>query len=126
MGSKFGIVSRWPLCACTCMVVLATAFVGNGQVAGAAAGGSAIDIQIDVPYNLPVASQPESIAAAQAAVDAINKNGGVNGHKLSLSVCNTDLNPSSSWLALPRRSAAMSPRLWVTLTFLLTRKTSRY
>lgn len=96
MGSKFGIVSRWPLCACTCMVVLATAFVGNGQVAGAAAGGSAIDIQIDVPYNLPVASQPESIAAAQAAVDAINKNGGVNGHTLSLSVCNTDLNPSSS------------------------------
>jgi ABC-type branched-subunit amino acid transport system substrate-binding protein len=99
MGWKLGIVSRWQLCACTCMAILATAFVGSGQVAGAAgtkAGGSPINIQIDVPYNLPVASQPESIAAAQAAVDAINKNGGVNGHKLSLSVCNTDLNPSSS------------------------------
>ena len=99
MRKKHSTTLRWQLFVCTLMATLVTACIGSSQAAGAAerqAGGSPIAIQIDVPYNLPVASQPESIAAAQAAVNAVNKNGGVNGHKLVLNVCNSDLNPTSA------------------------------
>jgi len=45
--------------------------------------------------NNPIYSAPESFQGAEAAVDAINASGGVNGHKLILITCNNQLNPNA-------------------------------
>jgi branched-chain amino acid transport system substrate-binding protein len=68
---------------------------GSSTSSAAAATGSAIKLMIVGIENNPIYSAPESFEGAQAAVDAINAAGGVNGHKLTLITCNNELDPNA-------------------------------
>jgi branched-chain amino acid transport system substrate-binding protein len=64
---------------------------GSGS---SAASGSPIKIGIIVPVHAAV-DYSEAVSAAQGAVRAVNAAGGVNGHPLVLSVCNSALLPTT-------------------------------
>lgn len=62
----------------------------------APASGSPIKIATWASYTNPAYSAPEKQSAAEAAVDAINAAGGVNGHPLQVVTCDTDLDPNKT------------------------------
>lgn len=66
----------------------------------APATGSPVTIMIMAVKNTPVLAQQEQFDAAQARVDSINDNGGVNGHKLVLEQCDTKLDPNAEQACL--------------------------
>ncbi|HEX4253782.1 MAG TPA: ABC transporter substrate-binding protein [Streptosporangiaceae bacterium] len=66
---------------------------GGSSGSSSSASGTPIKIGISVPEH-QITDYTEAASAAQGAVRAINKEGGVNGHPLQLIVCNTGLNPN--------------------------------
>lgn len=76
----------------------------SGSAGATAATGSPLQILTVNTLNQPIANQPEGVAAEQAAVLAINKSGGINGHPIKLTVCNNDFNPNGA-VACARQAA---------------------
>jgi branched-chain amino acid transport system substrate-binding protein len=73
-------------------VIAACSSSGGGTSGGsvdADPGSSAITIGGTGPIASSVLSQPERLAAEQAAISAINADGGINGHQLKLDWCDT-------------------------------------
>lgn len=70
-------------------VLTACASSGGGTSGGDSSGSSTITIGGAGPVSSSVLSQPERLAAEQAAISTINAAGGVNGHKLKLDWCDT-------------------------------------
>jgi ABC-type branched-subunit amino acid transport system substrate-binding protein len=60
------------------------------------ASGSPIKVMVIGPFNAPVAAVPQVGAGGQAAGDAINAAGGVNGHKVDVILCDDQENPNKS------------------------------
>jgi ABC-type branched-subunit amino acid transport system substrate-binding protein len=58
--------------------------------------GSTIKIRTIAAVGSPLTNYPDVKAASQAAVDAINKAGGVGGHKIEYSFCNTRGEPNQA------------------------------
>ncbi len=92
-------------CAVAAALVLAACSSGSsGGGASSTASADAAKAPTGTPIHIitinslndPIANQPEGVAAAQAAVLAINKAGGINGHPLDLAVCNTSFNPNGA------------------------------
>ena len=81
-----------------------TAPAADSTASAAPATGTPIHIITTNSLNNPIANQPESVAAEQAAVLAINKAGGINGHPIVLTVCNNSFNPNGS-VACAREAA---------------------
>jgi ABC-type branched-subunit amino acid transport system substrate-binding protein len=55
-----------------------------------------VSIGIVAPENTAVLNLPESVASAQAAVDALNKRGGLDGHRVVLDYCNDMGDPNQA------------------------------
>jgi ABC-type branched-subunit amino acid transport system substrate-binding protein len=51
---------------------------------------------VDVGLDNPIQAEPEAPVAARAAATAIDKSGGVNGHKIDIIVCNNQANANQS------------------------------
>ena len=66
----------------------------GGSGGSSAASGSPIKLGIIVPIHA-VVDYSDAVSAAQGAVRAVNAAGGVNGHPLVLSVCNSALLPTT-------------------------------
>lgn len=62
---------------------------GSGGSGAAGSGSSTITIGGTGPVASSVLSQPERQAAEEAAISAINADGGINGHQLKLDWCDT-------------------------------------
>lgn len=58
--------------------------------------GSPIKILNDATVNSPVGSWPGTVAAAETAADAINTEGGVNGHPIEIVYCNSKQTPNGA------------------------------
>jgi branched-chain amino acid transport system substrate-binding protein len=76
---------------------------GGGGSSGSGSGsGSVISLQVDTNMTpealLGGVAYPEPYQGAQAAAAAINKAGGINGHKVQVSVCDTQADPNQSAL----------------------------
>jgi branched-chain amino acid transport system substrate-binding protein len=84
-----------------------TAPAAGSTASAAAATGTPIHIITTNSLDNPIANQPEGVAAEQAAVLAINKAGGINGHPIVLTVCNNSFNPNGS-VACAREAATGS------------------
>src|SRR6201996_3560651 len=61
---------------------------GSPAAAGSAGSGSTISLYQILPLQSQITSLPFFHTPAVAAVDQINAAGGINGHKLKLTVCN--------------------------------------
>jgi ABC-type branched-subunit amino acid transport system substrate-binding protein len=73
-------------------VIAACSSSGGGTSGGSAdadAGSSTITIGGTGPIASSVLSQPERLATEEAAISAINADGGINGHQLKLDWCDT-------------------------------------
>jgi ABC-type branched-subunit amino acid transport system substrate-binding protein len=68
---------------------------GGSGGSGSSAAGS-IKILVTGPFTGTTYSTPEIPLAAQAAASTINASGGVNGHKISIVLCNDQDNPNVS------------------------------
>jgi ABC-type branched-subunit amino acid transport system substrate-binding protein len=67
-----------------------------GASASSAASASSIKVMVIGPFNAPVAAVPQVGAAGQAAADAINTAGGVEGRKIDVILCDDQENPNKS------------------------------
>lgn len=67
---------------------------GTGS-SGSAATGSALKIMLEGAISGPVYALPEMVTGAQAAVNRVNSEGGVKGHKLVLISCDDQGNPNN-------------------------------
>jgi ABC-type branched-subunit amino acid transport system substrate-binding protein len=68
---------------------------GNAKGSGGkAGGGSTIKLMSIMTTQSSVLGYPEGAAAIQARVSAINDAGGINGHRLSLTICNDQNDPN--------------------------------
>jgi ABC-type branched-subunit amino acid transport system substrate-binding protein len=68
---------------------------GGAGTPSTAASGTPIKVMTIAPINVPVGAGlafPEIGVAAQAAADAINRAGGIKGHPIQLSVCDSKFN----------------------------------
>ena len=103
--SRRGRQWRWLLIGSAAMVCAAcsssgssssssTAAAGGGSTAAAGGSSSPIRIMGEGVFNSPNVSLPDASAAMTAAVDSINANGGVNGHKLTLDLCDDKFDPN--------------------------------
>jgi ABC-type branched-subunit amino acid transport system substrate-binding protein len=74
------------------MLIGAAASLGMaacGDAAGSAGDVSVIKIRTIAAVGSPLTNYPDVQAASKAAAEAINKAGGINGHKIEYSFCNT-------------------------------------
>ena len=62
--------------------------------AAPAADGEPIKLMSIYVKNNPAFSQPQTFAGAQARVEAINADGGINGHPIELIECDSNLDPN--------------------------------
>jgi ABC-type branched-subunit amino acid transport system substrate-binding protein len=62
---------------------------------GSTATGSVLKIMIEGAISGPVYALPEMVTGAQAGVDRVNSEGGVEGHKLQLVTCDDQGNPNN-------------------------------
>jgi ABC-type branched-subunit amino acid transport system substrate-binding protein len=68
----------------------------DGKKGSSAEGGAPIKIMVSGAISGPVYSVPEMVTGAQAAVNRINAEGGVNGRKLELLSCDDQGNPNTA------------------------------
>jgi branched-chain amino acid transport system substrate-binding protein len=66
----------------------------SGTAAAVTASKSPIKVEIIAVLSNPAFSDPEAATAAQAYVKEANASGGINGHPIDLTVCNSNLNPN--------------------------------
>ena len=66
----------------------------SGSTSGAATG-STLKIMLEGAISGPVYALPEMVTGAQAAVNRVNSEGGVKGHKLQLISCDDQGNPNN-------------------------------
>jgi branched-chain amino acid transport system substrate-binding protein len=85
--------------------ILASAALGSLAVAACSSGGGSsqassssapINIMTISTVNSPDESLPETQTAGQAAVNAINAAGGINGHKINWTFCDDEFNPNTA------------------------------
>jgi ABC-type branched-subunit amino acid transport system substrate-binding protein len=69
---------------------------GNSAAAGGGAGknGSTIKLMVIGDLSGPILSLPQLVTGAQAGVNEVNAAGGVNGHKIELLSCNSQVDPN--------------------------------
>lgn len=99
-----GSRKRWLLCAVVVLGVAGLVLAGCGSSAkgnatattsgSSAATGSPINLQVDVELTGSSTVNPQIVAGAKIAAAAINKAGGVNGHKLNIIGCDDQGNPN--------------------------------
>jgi len=65
---------------------------------GTAADGNSVMITVCGSFSQPAFALKQITTAAQAAVDQVNKDGGVNGKKIDLIACDDNGNPNGSTL----------------------------
>lgn len=70
-----------------------TSASSSGSTSSSGSNAGAIKIGIATPLGSPIANYPGVFAGAQAAVNAIDKAGGVGGHQIVLDTCNTKGDP---------------------------------
>jgi ABC-type branched-subunit amino acid transport system substrate-binding protein len=73
-----------------------TASATSGGSGGSGASGSKLTVALAAPTNNAVISDPYSISGAQAAINALNKRGGLAGHPLELDYCNDQVDPNQT------------------------------
>lgn len=66
----------------------------GASTAAVTASKSPLKVEIIAVLSNPAFSDPEAATAAQAYVKEANASGGINGHPIELSVCNSNLNPN--------------------------------
>jgi ABC-type branched-subunit amino acid transport system substrate-binding protein len=66
----------------------------SNQPGGSAGGNGTIKLMVIGDLSSPVLSLPQLVPGAQAAVNAVNAGGGVNGHKIELLSCNSQADPN--------------------------------
>jgi ABC-type branched-subunit amino acid transport system substrate-binding protein len=74
----------------------ATAIALSIPASGMAASKAPIKIMQLVTLNTVEQNLPDEVAGGNAAVDAINKAGGIAGHKIQLTQCNDQYNPNTA------------------------------
>jgi ABC-type branched-subunit amino acid transport system substrate-binding protein len=84
--------------ACAAAAMLAGCDSSTSTAAGGAStdGGATIKIMVTGTLSSPAASFPQAANGAQAAAQAINSAGGVDGHKIQIITCNDNLSPSGA------------------------------
>lgn len=78
---------------------------GSSDEGSAAGGGDAIKVMTIGPVEAPQFSVPSIEVGARAAVDAINADGGIDGRRLELIVCNDENDPNAA-VGCARRAVA--------------------
>jgi ABC-type branched-subunit amino acid transport system substrate-binding protein len=71
---------------------------GGGSASKLTGTGSPVDLLVIATTQSPAFSYPESNSGAEAAADAINAAGGINGHPVKISTCNDQLQSSQAAL----------------------------
>jgi branched-chain amino acid transport system substrate-binding protein len=97
-----------PIVTCAVLVGLVTACSSSGSSSGAgstaaagsggakAANGSPVSIMVSGTLSSPDLSYPQAATGAEAAAQAINKVGGIDGHPITVIQCNDELSPSTA------------------------------
>lgn len=92
--------SQWrAVCVAGICAVGLAACGSSGNSASTGSGGSAatpIKLMVMGPTQAPQFSDPEMPVGAQVAADQINARGGVNGHKISIVVCDDQNDPNQA------------------------------
>jgi ABC-type branched-subunit amino acid transport system substrate-binding protein len=78
---------------------------GASADSDAAASGSPVKVMATGILATPAANFAESVNGAEAAADAINKTGGINGHPIQIITCNDNLNVNDA-IACAREAIA--------------------
>jgi ABC-type branched-subunit amino acid transport system substrate-binding protein len=94
------LVGRPAILLCLLVVVLAGCGSSSGGQSGANATdglkGKPIRLRVFAPVNTATASYPDAEAGAQAAADAINKQGGIHGRPIEVDFCNTQFEANAA------------------------------
>lgn len=86
-------------------LAMLTAACGSKGSGGASLAGGKIGISLIVPTGTALTNYPQVVAAAKAAIRAVNAAGGVHGEQLALDYCNEG-NDAGKALACTRAAAA--------------------
>jgi ABC-type branched-subunit amino acid transport system substrate-binding protein len=81
------------LAACLCAT---TPLVAASTAGAKPASGTPIKLLISVPLNSQIFTAPEMVAGAEAAAEAINKAGGVNGDPIEIVSCDEKFSPNGA------------------------------
>lgn len=96
-GSRIAVVAIAAMVALAACGRSGSSNAGGGSGGSGGGGGSAkapIKIMNIASWGNPIQDYPDVPKGAKAAVAAINKAGGVNGHKLELTTCNSQSDPN--------------------------------
>jgi ABC-type branched-subunit amino acid transport system substrate-binding protein len=69
---------------------------GSSNGAKGDGGKSTLTVGLAAPTNQAAISDPYSVSGAKAAINALNKRGGLAGHQLKLSYCNDQVDPNQT------------------------------
>jgi branched-chain amino acid transport system substrate-binding protein len=96
LGAAGTLLAILSIAAAGCSSSSSSAAATGSAPAGSAPAGSVVNLGIIAPEGTAVFNLPESVASAQAGVNALNARGGLGGHKVNLVYCNDMGDPSTT------------------------------